>query len=277
MHQVEILDPADNDRPWRWQAHTLPGSWSELTRAQLERVAVLDLALGDPMARRVEAFRLLTGIDERTWTRLIDSDAGADMIAPSVRVNDSGAEEEVMELLPQLRWMDQPPNYTKSLIPRFRFHALPWDGPHDMLINFTVQRWGVVDEHVAAFTAQPSNANLNALIGSMYHVRWGRWTMAGTDRRGAMLSRLRVRFKLATVLNYQALRAAVVAKYPLSFAGGASDPHGVHGLIVDLAGTTAFAGVDRAEKSLLHDVLVHTERVLQRERDRERKHNTATS
>lgn len=269
-----------------WTTYELPGGWNEVTLDQLLVLLASNVLVADRSVRRMSAFRVLTGMDERTWLKLLHSEVVVqDLVQAVEREDENGARATVAELLPQLAWMEEPPCYSRSLLPVLEHGGARWIGPgrEDLpLHNFSVQRWGIANDLQKRYQASRSDEHLNELLGALYHRHDTAWTMADCDARGARLADLPDRLRVAAVVNYAALNAMLARIYPRSFAGGAADPYGSHGMLVGLAETTAFAGMDdhgrlKVERANLHDVLVHTEKALMRQEERERERKTNTT
>lgn len=269
MHRIQVLHPANNQHDGRWVRYHLPGSWDELTRHQLTDLVELDLQRLPREERRLKAFTRLIGLPDKDAIRLDPTD----LIAPRTVTSDDGQQSQVEELLPWMHWSEEEPVYNTSLLPEIRVGRRKWTGPADGLCNFTVKRWAMVDENIMELHAKPSVVNLNNVLGALYVPEGDAWNSEGIDERGVLLAGIHQRVKYAALVNYKALRGTLPLKYPLSFQGAGTSDFGVHGMIVDLAGTTAFGGIKddgslRAYDAMLHDMLVHTERTQQRMKEK---------
>jgi len=258
MHTITI-GGYNTKRPEEERTFTFPASWKECTPAQLGSVVALtnvplpdtedEELLEDLRAmRRVQLLLDLCALPKSLAKNITDARAfvfdGTD---------DKG--DPCGVVLPQLDWAFAPTEWVGSLLKEVTHGGNTWHGPDDGLVNFTVKRWGYTDACLGKMSTGEPKA-LQNLLGALYVPAGDPWTNEGIEARGERLASLPEPVKLAAWANYKAIRSWLPKKYPNAFQGGAEDPNGVHGLIVDLAGPK-FGKTTEAEAAPLHDVLIY--------------------
>jgi hypothetical protein len=103
--------------------------------------------------------------------------------------------------------------------------------------------------------------DLDKVLAALYAPAGERWDNTVLEHHASVLHQLDDRTKLAAVLNYRGLRAALAKRYPLCFRGGKADPRGMQGMAVRMAGPK-FGTVEQTYDANLHDVLVHVEQLI---------------
>lgn len=254
MHTLETIDTKG-----RTSTYTFPGAWGECTVEQLGLIAALmstglQQAKEDELADthvRIALLQQLSGMDNATFGRIEPGDL------LGLRPDNMGVER--VALLPQLDWALADPIFEQSIVPELVVDGSKWLGPRDRLANFSLTRWGFCDKLTAVLAKSPSESALNNLLAALYHPENEKWTNEGLVQRGELLAGLPARTKLAAVMNYRGLRAALAQRYPKCFRGGGEeDPRGLQGMVVRLAGVK-FGTVPETYQANLHDVLVHVE------------------
>lgn len=264
MHTFTVYGTDAKD-PSVGRDYLLPGAWEECTVAHLGIVAALTSVgiaaeADDDTRERAEChLRLcllhqLTHMADQVYSQIDPSDL------LQVVIDDIGAER--VALLPQLDWALTEPQFHQSLVPEVVVSKgrkkTTYTGPNDQLARMTVKQWGFCDALLAKLATTGEAQDLHNLLGALYHPEGTAWNNADIEARGAALYDLDDRTKLAAVMNYRGLRNWLAAKYRRAFKGGKTDPHGMQGMVVRLAGTK-FGKVDEAYDANLHDVLVHVE------------------
>lgn len=263
MHTLEVFG-TDPRRPTEAVQYTFPGSWEECSVQQLGTVAALTSTVWaeDPELRerqeahaRLHLLRSLSGIPEASFERILAEDLLA--------LRPDELQVDRVAFLPQLDWCFADPWWPTSIVPTVKVGRTTWTGPADRLANFTLKRWGFADALTAQLAGQQVGPEtLNNLLGALYHPEGTTWNNQDIEARGRELAALPDTTKLAAVVNYRGLRAALRSQYARCFRGGKADPHGLQGMIVRMAGPK-FGTVQQAEDAPLHAVLTHVDQSLQ--------------
>ena len=276
MHTITI-GGYNKRRPAEERVFTFPGEWSECTPLQLGMVVALlnmpmpntddEEVLNDMHAmRRLQLLFDLCGMPASITKNITN----AYSFVFAVR---DAAGNEHGEVLPQLDWAFTEMRWARTLVPHLvervqlrnrkgrtsGWTDLKWIGPDDGLVNFSVKRWGYADACLQKVAQTGGHEALNNLLGALYVPEGEKWNAQDIEARGRRLSGLPQALKLAALANYKAIRLWLPTKYPNAFEGGAEDPNGVHGLIVDLAGPK-FGKTSEAEEAPLHDVLIYVQK-----------------
>lgn len=264
MHTLTIygIDPLSPDVG---VDYPFPGAWQECTIGQLGTIAALTSVPPPPVedlaaTERAEAhlrlalLRELSAMPVKAFTSL---DVG-DLL--TVVLDDLGAER--VALLPQLDWCMAAPSFHTSLVPavvvRKGLRRHRFKGPTDRLGRFSLHQWGFCDTLFAQLQRTGTEEAMSNLLGALYHEEGRKWCNDRIEERGELLAHLDDRTKLAAILNYRGLRAGVVASYRQAFKGGDSDPYGMQGMVIRMAGEK-FGTVQAAPGANIHDVLIHVE------------------
>ncbi len=268
MHTVEIAGlPHRSKLPARY---TMPGSWEECTPEQLAQV-VLTVDAHQPKEEHDEVMRELLAVQCRLQLFALLTEMPAELMQ---HLRDAGDlvydTDEGPRLLPQLDWCTTERVWVQSLLPVIEHRGQRWHGPEDGLQNFSVRRWGYADWCLQGLASDPAKG-LNELMGALYCAEGEEWTRDTISARGQRLASLPDATKLAALENYRAMRTWLGRRFAKAFRGGGkSDPFGIEGLIVDVAGDK-FGDVDQAAEKGVQQVLIHAVHVAEDREESERR------
>lgn len=270
MHTLELLTGPGRSP----QVHEFPGAWHELRPAHAPALALLVGCLPDEVHTRLLILRTLTGLPASTFA----APHGVPLDDLCTVVEAAGGKPLEVRFLPQLDWCFTPPDLwnpqaphlpAKSLLPTVQLEGATWTGPADGLDNFTMLQFVWVDSLFQAFAADATTTNLHHLLGALYQPAHAAWRNEPIEEYGNRLARLPHGQKLAAVLNYRGLRAAVARLYPSVF--GAANAReavetsaGLFGMVYDVAAGAVFGPVQQVERELMHKVLAYVEHTNQR-------------
>lgn len=270
MHTMEVFGTDARD-PRVARTYVYPARWEECTPAQLGTVAALasvPIEHEDPRQRdmldahlRLRLLHELTGMADAVFCRIEPTDL------LDVRIDEVGAER--IAFLPSLDWCVSEPLFDKSLVPTLEVAGRTWIGPNDRLGRMSLLQWGFADALLTRLSQKPSAEALNTVLAALYHPAGTVWDNNRIETHATELAELEDRVKLAAVVNYRGLRAWLSQKYRRCFRRGESDPHGLNGMVVRLAGIK-FGTVDQVRTANLHDVMIHVEQSI---RDQEEEKN----
>ncbi len=270
MHKLEVFG-LDAKAPQAATAYSYPERWDECSVAHLATIAALtsvqlpelDVPLPEAEEKsrheqhdaylRLWLLRQLSEIPDEVFARL-DVSGLLELV-----VDEIGAER--VELLPSLSWCMKAPLFAKSLVPEVTVRGQVYTGPGNLLSGMSVLQWGFCDLLLTKLSTTPDVETMHKLLGALYVEKGQPWNNEHIEVRGAALSALDDRTKLAAVINYRGLRTAMAMKYERCFRGGAVDKHGVRGMIVRMAGPK-FGTVEQTRSADLNDVLIHVEQLL---------------
>lgn len=262
MHTLELLTGPGNTP----QAHQFPGAWTELRAEQLPNLALLLAVLEDNLETRLHLLRFFTALPASTFAE----PNGVPLEDLCTYTEAKGDEPLQVKFLPQLDWCFTPPDFTPekpgpamSLLPTVKLDRVVYTGPGDGLDSFDFERFVWVDSLFQRFAEEANEEHLHHWLGAAYQPEGQPWNNEPIEHHGADLKALPHALKLAAVLNYRGLRAALSKLYGSVFAHDPMAPAGttlgLFGMFYDVADGGVFGPVPAVKKTPMHEVLGYVE------------------
>jgi hypothetical protein len=262
VHTLELLTGPSNTPV----AHQFPGAWPEVRAEQLPKLALLLAVLEDNMETRLSLLRFFTGLPASTFA----APHGVPLEDLCTTTEAKGDQPLKVNVLPQLDWCFTPPDLSPekpgpaiSLLPTVKLNGVVYTGPGDGLDNFAFERFVWVDSLFQRFAEEANEENLHHWLGAAYQPESEPWSNEPIEGHAEALKALPHDVKMAAVLNYRGLRAALAKLYGSVFAHDPTAPAGttlgLFGMFYDVADGGVFGPVPAVKKTPMHEVLGYVE------------------
>ncbi len=177
----------------------LPSHWEEMTFKQFRELARFKALNVEPASYDIQFVKAICGAPK--WLYYFFA---LDVI--------------LFQALPLVAWAKGENRHIKCFVPYLR---TKWGrkliGPSDKLGGITVAAFGFANAWLNAFTAKPTEENLNKFIASLYTTSGEFDGGKGWNRAVKKASRVRFEDKLLAAINYSGMVAALPLSYKVTY------------------------------------------------------------
>lgn len=231
----------------------IPSGWDELTPKQYRRVISTLYSILPQHDKELLILKHLTGV---RWSLLL-------AMLP----------EDVLFLLPSIRWIFQEMDLSKNLIPFFYCGWRKYYGPGDELSGVTALQWMVADYHFMNYIKNKDREALDLFIATLYHRKNRTFDPDRLAASAKRIKKLSYITKVAILEFYCSIRRqdekTFTRVFSKSTTGKASNSSWGE-VYMDIAESGPFGKLDDVEKQPYGNVLMYMERQLKKREDMER-------